>query len=136
MLEREVRAPQSDPRPSLHVELGSFERISDTHRRVKYPIHTVAEFDRVFQIMTDKEYEAGLEIRCQARIGRQTWRQVAVGRRPTPGPGAANFAQVLTVGSDRSGLHAVTGYTPQGDVIAVASSESTDRTLLVDLPTR
>lgn len=68
-----------DDRPTLWLDVGALEAVSDHVRRCRLAIHTREEYDRLYGIMTDEELGAFLEVRCDAVVDHRTWNQVVVG---------------------------------------------------------
>jgi hypothetical protein len=68
----------SDLRPVLSVEVGALNPIGNGVRQVILPISEKPTFDRLYQIMTDANFNAHLEIRCFAVAGRKTFRHIVV----------------------------------------------------------
>lgn len=69
-------AEEDGKRPTLWINLGALEKVSQTVRRCQLPIHSKEEYDRLFQIMSSPGHNARLEIQCRAAMGYRTWRQI------------------------------------------------------------
>ncbi|MEM8806321.1 MAG: hypothetical protein AAGF01_09880 [Cyanobacteria bacterium P01_G01_bin.38] len=65
-----------NPGPQLWFEVGALKRLPSGIRQVRRAITSKAEFDRLYQIMTDQRFNAQLEIQCLATIGHRSWQQV------------------------------------------------------------
>ncbi len=66
--------------PELAIELGPFEVREGNVRRCYYPLLEKYDFDRIYEIMTKREFGGRLEVHCFATIGYRTWRQIVTGR--------------------------------------------------------
>jgi hypothetical protein len=71
-------APVQSDQPTLWYELGALQPVAPGVRRCQMPIHSKQDFDRVFEIMTNRAFKGTLEIHCYATVGRRTWRQIRV----------------------------------------------------------
>ena len=84
MFER-VRATsfgESSKSSMLWLPLGALERQSDKFSACRYPFHSRAEFDNLFQVLTNQECEARLQIVYEAIAGQRTWKQLLTGFHP------------------------------------------------------
>ncbi|MBC8159601.1 MAG: hypothetical protein H7Z42_00155, partial [Roseiflexaceae bacterium] len=62
--------------PPFAYELGALNPIGPALRRCEMPIYERADFDRIYQIMTEQRFGGMLELRCFATVGHRSWRQV------------------------------------------------------------
>lgn len=76
---QESSAPSGGIRPMLWIEVGALVPVEQGARRARLPLYDKRDFDRLYQVMTDGNFNAYLEIRCFATAGRRTWRQVVLG---------------------------------------------------------
>jgi hypothetical protein len=74
-------APVQSDQPTLWYELGALQPSAPNVRRCHMAIHSKQDFDRVFEIMTNRAFKGTLEVHCYATVGRRTWRQVRVRQR-------------------------------------------------------
>jgi len=65
--------------PTLRIDVGALEHKAQGVRSCGKPILSKQEFDRIFEIMTERSFNGKLEIRCFATIGHRTWKQIVVG---------------------------------------------------------
>jgi hypothetical protein len=68
--------PEVQGDPDLLLELGPLAPGADGVRRCRLALTQKADFDRLYQIMTDARYGGQLQVHCLATVGRRTWRQI------------------------------------------------------------
>jgi hypothetical protein len=68
----------ADPsgRPLLRMEIGTLASTANGVRSCRLDLTDKADFDRLYQIMTDVNLAGRLEVLCLATVGRRTWRQI------------------------------------------------------------
>jgi hypothetical protein len=64
--------------PRLWFEVGALERLPSGVRQCRRRIESKEEFDRLYQVMTDPQFNAQLEIQSLATIGHRSWRQIVL----------------------------------------------------------
>ena len=69
----------ADTRPLLWIEFGALEAVGGQVRRGRLEITSKPDFDRLYSIMTDAQYDGRLELHLLATAGRRTWRQIILG---------------------------------------------------------
>lgn len=75
------RKGQPTPASSkLWIELGALEKLPSGVRQCRGAIHSKAEFDRIYQLMTDRRFNAALEIQCLSMVGFRSWQQIFLRR--------------------------------------------------------
>ena len=68
-----------DTRPVMWIEIGALVGAAGSIRRCRMPVASKPDFDRLYSVMTDPQYQGALEIRIFATAGRRTWKQIVVG---------------------------------------------------------
>jgi hypothetical protein len=67
---------QADQAARLVVDLGAVQRVSASSAAIRYEIHEKAEFDALWQALTDPAAAAVLELSGPVTVARRTWRQI------------------------------------------------------------
>jgi|CXWK01.1.fsa_nt_gi hypothetical protein len=71
--------PPDASRTTLWLDLEPLNRQDAVVAVSRTPVPTQERYDRLFQIMTDPQYNTHLEIQCLATVGQRTWNQWFVG---------------------------------------------------------
>lgn len=66
----------ADQAAQLTVQLGAVQRLDSSTAEIRYPITEKAEFDALWQAITNPAAPATIELSGPVTVGRRTWRQV------------------------------------------------------------